>query len=147
MTEDDILEFDLASSPIDARGRGMYAERPIHGCIYRARTDVQAVCHSQAHQLIPFAVTGMPLKPVWVMGAAIGDDVPLWDIREDFPNDDGMLIVNDAIGSAVANRLGAGRACLLAGRQTGEQHRPPAYEASNRIRMRRRYPQPRQSRP
>lgn len=115
VTEDDIMEFDLESTPIDQRGRVLYAERSIHGCIYRARPDVQAVCHSHAYALIPFAVTGVPLKPIWVMGAAIGGDVPIWDIRDDFPNDDGMLVVNDAIGSSLAARLGASRACLMAG--------------------------------
>lgn len=114
VTEDDITEFDLDSNPIDPRGRAMYAERSIHGCIYRARPDVNAVCHSHALSLIPFAVTGVSLKPVWVMGAAIGANVPLWDIREDFPSEDGLLVVNDTIGSSLARRLGAGRACLLA---------------------------------
>jgi len=109
VSEDDIMEFDLDSNPLDQRGRTMYAERAIHGCIYRARPDVQAVCHSHARQLIPFAVTGMHIKPVWVMGAAIGDEVPIWDIREDYPQDDGMLIVNNAIGSALA-----GHACSRA---------------------------------
>jgi len=115
VTEDDSMEFDLDSNPIDQRGRDMYSERSIHGCMYRARPDVNAVCHSHAHPLIPFAVTGVPIKPVWVVGAAIGNEVPTWGIREDFPNDDGMLIVNDTIGSSMAKRLGAGRACLLAG--------------------------------
>jgi ribulose-5-phosphate 4-epimerase/fuculose-1-phosphate aldolase len=115
VTEDDIMEFDLDSNPIGQRGRSMYAERPIHGCMYRARPDVNAICHSHAPQLIPFTVTGIPIKPVWVMGAAMGEEVPLWDIREDFPHDDGMLIVNNTIGSSMARRFGAGRTCLLAG--------------------------------
>jgi ribulose-5-phosphate 4-epimerase/fuculose-1-phosphate aldolase len=114
VTEDDIMEFDLDSNPLDQRGRTMYAERAIHGCLYRARPDVHAVCHSHARPLIPFAVTGIPIKPVWVMGAAIGEEVPIWDIWEDFPQEEGMLIVNNAIGSALAKRLGTGRACLLA---------------------------------
>jgi HCOMODA/2-hydroxy-3-carboxy-muconic semialdehyde decarboxylase len=115
VTEADIMEFDLDSTPIDQRGRSLYAERAIHGCIYRARPDVNAICHSHARPLIPFAATGLPLKPIWVMGAPIGDEVPIWDIREDFPHDDGMLIVNDTVGSSLAKRLGAGRVCLLAG--------------------------------
>jgi HCOMODA/2-hydroxy-3-carboxy-muconic semialdehyde decarboxylase len=115
VTEDDIMEFDLDGNPIDQRGRSIFAERPIHGSVYKARPDVNSVCHNHAHQLIPFAATAIPLKPVWVMGAAIGGEVPIWDIREDFPNEDGMLIVNDDIGSCMAKRLGGGRACLLAG--------------------------------
>jgi ribulose-5-phosphate 4-epimerase/fuculose-1-phosphate aldolase len=114
VSEDDIMEFDLDSQPLDQRGRAMYAERAIHGRIYRARPDVQAVCHSHARPLIPFAVTGVPLQPVWVMGAVIGEEVPLWDIREEFPQEEGMLIINNAIGSSLAKRLGEGRACLLA---------------------------------
>jgi ribulose-5-phosphate 4-epimerase/fuculose-1-phosphate aldolase len=92
VTEDDIMEFDLDSNPIDQRGRGIFAERSIHGSVYKARPDVNAVCHNHAQQLIPFAATAMPIKVVWVMGAAIGDEVPIWDIRDDFPTDDGMLI-------------------------------------------------------
>jgi len=115
VTEDDIMEFDLDSNPVDQCGRSMYAERPIHGCIYRARPDVHSVCHSHAHPLIPFTVTGVPLRPVWVMGAAIGGEVPVWDIREDFPHDGGMLVTSNTLGSSLATRLGAGRACLLAG--------------------------------
>jgi ribulose-5-phosphate 4-epimerase/fuculose-1-phosphate aldolase len=114
VSEDDIMEFDLDSQPLDQRGRAMYAERAIHGSIYQARPDVQAVCHSHARPLIPFAVTGVPLQPIWVMGATIGEEVPLWDIREEFPQEEGMLIVNNAIGSSLAKRLGEGRACLLA---------------------------------
>jgi HCOMODA/2-hydroxy-3-carboxy-muconic semialdehyde decarboxylase len=115
VTEDNIMEFDLDSNPIDQRGRSIFVERSIHGSVYKARPDVNAVCHNHAHQLIPFAATATPIKAVWVMGAAIGDEVPIWDIRDDFPSDDGMLIINDTIGSAMAKRLGACRACLLAG--------------------------------
>src|SRR5450631_2047813 len=53
----DILEFDLDSNPMDARGLRPYAERFIHGCLYRARPDVMAVCHNHAHGLLPMAVT------------------------------------------------------------------------------------------
>jgi ribulose-5-phosphate 4-epimerase/fuculose-1-phosphate aldolase len=126
VSEDDIMEFDLDSNPIDQRGRAIYAERAIHGSVYKARPDVNAVCHSHAHQLIPFAATATSIKPIWVMCAAIGDEVPIWDIREDFPNDDGMLIVNDTIGASMVKRLGASRACLLAG------HGAVAVEASIR---------------
>jgi hypothetical protein len=44
----------------------------------------------------------------------MGEEVPLWDIRGDFPDDNGMLVVNNTIGSSMAKRLGANRACLPA---------------------------------
>lgn len=115
VTEHDILEFDLDSNPFDLRGRGLFAERWIHGAVYKARPEVNAVCHNHAAQLIPFAATATPIRPIWAMGAAIGEEVPIWDIRDDFPGEGGLLIVNAAHGSSMAERLGAHRCCLLAG--------------------------------
>jgi len=83
VTDEDIMEYTLDNRPIDQRHLNMYAERPIHGCLYRARADVNTVCHSHARQIIPFTVTRETIRPVWVMGATIGNEVPIWDIRED----------------------------------------------------------------
>ncbi|MGB8111976.1 MAG: class II aldolase/adducin family protein, partial [Pseudolabrys sp.] len=43
---DDIMEFDLDSNPVDAKGRSLYTERFIHGEIYKARPDVMAIVHT-----------------------------------------------------------------------------------------------------
>ena len=43
VTADDLMEFDLDSNPIDARGRSPYLERFIHGEIYKVRPDVMAI--------------------------------------------------------------------------------------------------------
>ncbi len=65
VTADDIMEYDLDSQPIDPRGRKTYGERFIHGEIYRARPDVQSVVHAHTPAVIPFGVTGVPLRPVF----------------------------------------------------------------------------------
>jgi ribulose-5-phosphate 4-epimerase/fuculose-1-phosphate aldolase len=44
----DILEYDLDSNPIDAKGQRTFLERFIHGEVYKARPDVQAVIHSHS---------------------------------------------------------------------------------------------------
>ena len=44
VTEDDILEYDLDSNPLDARGRESVRERFIHGEIYKTRPEVTADC-------------------------------------------------------------------------------------------------------
>jgi ribulose-5-phosphate 4-epimerase/fuculose-1-phosphate aldolase len=113
--DDDLIEFDLDSNAIDLDNRAAYAERYIHGCIYRARGDVMSVCHSHAHSLIPFTIVDAPVGAVWVMASSIGESVPNWDIRDDFPNDKTMLVVNDAIGNSLARALGQGPACLMRG--------------------------------
>ena len=48
VTEDDIVELDLDSNRLDGANRAIYAERFIHGCLYKARPDVMSVCHSHA---------------------------------------------------------------------------------------------------
>src|SRR5580692_12877972 len=37
VTVDDIMEYDLDSTPVDQRGRAVYLERFIHGEIYKLR--------------------------------------------------------------------------------------------------------------
>ena len=115
VTEDDIVEFDLDSNRLDGTNRAIYAERFIHGCLYKARPDVMSVCHSHAHAVVPFTVTNTPIEPIWVMASGSGSNVPNWDIRDEFPNEGTMLVVNDATGQSLACKLGAGRVCLLRG--------------------------------
>lgn len=115
VTEDDIMEFDLDSNPVDQRGRAIYAERPIHGCIYAARPEAMAVCHNHAHSLIPFGVTGTPIRPIFHFSAAIGGEVPLWDIRDEFGDKTNLLVVNNEHGRSLAKALGNRRVCLMRG--------------------------------
>jgi len=60
----DIMEFDLDSKPIDARGREGYQERFIHSEIFRARPEVNAVVHAHTPSLLPFTASDVPLQPV-----------------------------------------------------------------------------------
>jgi ribulose-5-phosphate 4-epimerase/fuculose-1-phosphate aldolase len=111
---EDLMEFDLDSAPVDQRGRVMYGERPIHGCIYAARPDLTAVCHNHAHSLVPFGVTGGAMKPIWHMAAGIGSDIPIWDIRDQF-GDTNLLVTSNDKGKALAQALGPRRVCLMRG--------------------------------
>ncbi len=111
----DILEFDLNSNCIDTKGFRTYSERFIHGSVYKARPDVNSVCHSHAHELVPFTVTDTSIKPVWVFSASIGPEVPIWEIRDDFPDEPGMLVHNDGHGASLCKCLGEGKACLMRG--------------------------------
>jgi ribulose-5-phosphate 4-epimerase/fuculose-1-phosphate aldolase len=110
----DLLEFDLDSNPINPDGRTMYSERPIHGCIYKARPEVMSVCHNHAHSLIPFGVTGAAIKPIWHVAGCIGAEVPIWDIREEFGDTD-LLVTDNGMGDSLARKLGPCRCALMRG--------------------------------
>ena len=115
VTEDDIMEFDLDSNPIDQRGRAMYHERFIHGTILKARSDLMSACHNHAHSLIPFSVTGTPIRSVGVPTASIGSEVPIWDIRDHFADDGELMVTNNEVGRSLQQALGNRNACLMRG--------------------------------
>jgi ribulose-5-phosphate 4-epimerase/fuculose-1-phosphate aldolase len=111
---EDIVEYDLDSNPIEAKNVASHTERFIHGEIYKARPDVKAIVHNHSPTLIPFGVTGTPLKPVYLMGAFIGQGVPVFEIRIAGGMTD-MLIRNAALGQALAQSLGNHPAALMRG--------------------------------
>ena len=108
---DDLMEFELDGTPVDARGRTAYGERMIHGAIYEARPDVGAVVHHHAYAVLPFAVTDEPLRPVIHTASVIGAEIPVWDIREHYGETD-MLVRTIEQGRSLAAALG-GNTCLL----------------------------------
>ncbi len=111
---DDIMEFTLAGDPVDARGRKPYLERFIHGAIYEARPDVNAVVHNHSPSVIPFGITAMKLKPLLHMCASIGHEVPTWDSHDKFGDTD-LLVSDMAMGRDLARALGSRRTALMRG--------------------------------
>ena len=114
VTLDDIMEFDLDCNPIDQRGRVMYGERAIHGAIYQARADVGSVVHNHAHEVIPYSVTKVPMRQMIHTAGGMGEQIPLWDIRDEFGDTD-MLVRNMQQGSSLAKSLGDRSAVLMRG--------------------------------
>src|SRR6267142_1008993 len=58
-------QVPASGAPVDQRGRSIFLERFIHGEIYKARPDVNAVIHSHSPGVIPFGITNVPLRPVF----------------------------------------------------------------------------------
>ena len=114
VTEDDIMEFDLDSNPVDPRGRGMYLERYIHGEIYKLRPDVQSVVHNHSPSVIPFGVTSVPLRPLFNTAAFVGLGIPTYEIRDFQPSGD-IIIKTPHLGQSLATVLGPHPAALMRG--------------------------------
>src|ERR671935_1323072 len=111
---EDILEYDLDSNALDARGRESVTERFIHGEIYKARPDVAAVVHNHSPSVVPFSVTGVPMKPIYHMASFIGEGVPNFEIR-DFEKGTDLLVKTPKLGAALAKTLGKSPASLMRG--------------------------------
>jgi ribulose-5-phosphate 4-epimerase/fuculose-1-phosphate aldolase len=111
---EDMIEYDLDSRPLEDRGRESVRERFIHGEIYKTRPEVMAVVHNHSPSVVPFSVTGVPMRAIFHMAAFVGDGLPNFEIRDVKPGSD--LLVKDAfLGKALANTLGAKPAALMRG--------------------------------
>ena len=114
VTPADVLEHDLDGAAPAAPGANLFLERFIHSEIYRVRKDVSAVVHSHAPSLIPFGITGVPLRPVYHMSSFLGAGVPVFDIRAAAGATD-MLVRTPVLGRALAQALGQHPVALMRG--------------------------------
>jgi ribulose-5-phosphate 4-epimerase/fuculose-1-phosphate aldolase len=115
VTADDIMEYDLDSTPIDQRGRAVYLERFIHGEIYKARPDVKAIVHSHSPSVLPYANTKVALQPMNHIASFLGGGVPVFEIRDVGGPATNMLVSNATLGRALAKTLGQRSVALMRG--------------------------------
>jgi len=114
VTAGDIMEYDLDSNPVDQRARTMYLERFIHGEIYKARPEVNAVVHSHSPAVVPFSVSSVALKPIYHMSAFLHHGVPVFEIRDAAGMTD-LLVRDPKLGRALALSLGDKPVALMRG--------------------------------
>jgi len=108
----DILEFSLDSKLLTQTSHLPYGECVIHGCIYQARPDVNAVCHHHSASILPFCITGVALEPVNGLGATMGVTVPFWDSRDEF-GDTPMVVTTQEQGQSLARALASHAMVLM----------------------------------
>lgn len=110
---DDFIEYDIDSNPIKDPGNvGQYSERVIHGEIFRARPDVNSVCHHHAPAFMPLIANGIDYVPVFHLGAVGGIKPPFWDQQDEF-GDTNMLVVQPEEGASLAKTLGQHNMVLM----------------------------------
>lgn len=112
---DDVLEFDLDGTAVDAKGQAVFLERFIHGEIYKARPDVKAIVHSHSPSVIPFSVSKTRLQPIYHMSSFLGLDVPVFEIRDVEGPASNLLVNNPKLGAALAKVLGSHTVALMRG--------------------------------
>jgi ribulose-5-phosphate 4-epimerase/fuculose-1-phosphate aldolase len=97
---------------VRAPGATQYSERVIHGEIYKARPDVNSVCHNHAPAFMPLLATGTDYVPVFHLGAVGGIRPPFWDWQVEF-GDTNMLVIKPEEGASLARALGQGWLVLM----------------------------------
>lgn len=112
VTPDDVVRMRLDGEVLTEGVDEVYSENVIHRAVYRNRDDVDAVVHHHAPAVLPFAVTGVPVRPVVHNASIFADGVPVF---RDYGPARGRLVVEEAEGQRMAEDLGDRRAQLLFG--------------------------------
>ncbi len=113
---DDFLELDVVTSqPIDAKGRRVNGERYLHGEIFKARPDVNAIVHAHSYSTIPLTLAGIAMQPVFVQAGFMPLVVPTFELRDVRGEGKGLQITDPARGAALATVLGPHPVALLRG--------------------------------
>jgi ribulose-5-phosphate 4-epimerase/fuculose-1-phosphate aldolase len=103
---DNLLVLDVAGNRLSGEGEPN-SEFWIHARIYKARSDVQSVCHAHSPNCVALSSLGETIKPLHVHGAVFKDGVPVFDRI--------TLVRTLELGDAVASSLGNRRGMLLRG--------------------------------
>ena len=111
----DILVLNLDSRTLDPKDDGvlLYRERFIHGEIYKARPDVNAVVHSHSPTVVPFTVTRAKLRPLLHNAGFLGLGTPLFEIRKSMGDGTDLMILTPDLGKDLAKKLGKDAAVVL----------------------------------
>lgn len=108
VTVADIVELDLdgvAVAPPDAR---VFLERFIHAEIYRARSDVAAIVHSHAPQVVPFTVVpGARVGAICHVCGFLDGTAEPFDIADHAGPASDLLVRSSELGRHFAEHLGA----------------------------------------
>jgi ribulose-5-phosphate 4-epimerase/fuculose-1-phosphate aldolase len=72
-SSDDLVEYKVDSAePIEKNAKPGYLERHIHSEIYKRFPTVNCVVHSHASDVLPYTVSGVPLRSTIHMASFLG---------------------------------------------------------------------------
>jgi len=105
-SSDDLVEYKVDSAePIEKNGKSGYLERHIHSEIYKRFPTVNSVVHSHAGDVLPYTVSGVPLRSTIHMAGFLGKDVPVWDASSHYPSGSkhDFLVRDSTLGASLAS--------------------------------------------
>lgn len=73
-TPDDLIEYNVEdASEVEKNVKKGYLERHIHSEIYKRFPAVNSVVHSHCGEVLPYSISGVPLKPTIHMAGFLGE--------------------------------------------------------------------------
>lgn len=123
----DLVTYQVSdAAAVDPNAPRGYIERYIHSEIYKRYTDVNCVVHAHAPDVLPYATSGVPLRPVFHLPGFLGTEVPVWDIEDVYNETDkhDLLVRDERQGGSLANMFASSE------NQTAE---PPTTSPDRRV--------------
>jgi ribulose-5-phosphate 4-epimerase/fuculose-1-phosphate aldolase len=110
VTQEDLIEMDFNAKIVGGNPNFTpFSESVIHCSIYKARKDVNCVCHPHPGEVIPFTCTDVPLSGIYHQ-YTFYDGIPVFS---DLPPECGLLINSIELGDNLAAALGDKRGVLI----------------------------------
>ena len=111
----DLIHYYVdGSDTVDPEAKKGYSERFIHGEMFKQYPDVNCVIHSHAEDVLPYVVSGVPMRPVYHMAGFLGPEVPVFDIAPLYKEagtpveKQDMLVNNSHLGAGLASKFSSG---------------------------------------
>jgi len=109
-SRNDLIEYWIENAePVDPNAASGYAERCIHSEVLKRYPEVNSVIHSHSDAIVPYTISGVPLKPCFHMGGFLrSTGTPIYDnskhVRAGVDTPD-MLVRNTHLGAALASKF------------------------------------------
>ncbi|KAH4200084.1 hypothetical protein HBH69_025530 [Parastagonospora nodorum] len=103
---EDLVEYKVDSAEaVEKNAKPGYLERHIHSEIYKRFPTVNAVVHSHSSDVLPYTVSGVPLRSTIHMAGFLGKDVPVWDASKHYPSGSkhDFLVRDSTLGASLAS--------------------------------------------
>ncbi|WDK22519.1 class II Aldolase and Adducin domain-containing protein [Colletotrichum graminicola] len=117
ISSEDLIEYNIEDAePLDPNCAQGFAERRIHSEIYKRRPDINAVIHSHSEAVVPYTISGVPLKAVSHMCGFLGPDgLPIFDAADHMEEGDvpDLLVRTKNMGAALAKHFDGGNNVTL----------------------------------
>ncbi|OLN97888.1 hypothetical protein CCHL11_02594 [Colletotrichum chlorophyti] len=114
---EDLIAYRVEDAePVDLGASEGYAERRIHSEIYKRHPQVNAVVHSHSEAVVPYTISGVPLRACTHMCGFLGSSgSPVFDTTDHLLKDDkhDLLVRTEHAGSALAAHFDDGNAVTL----------------------------------
>ncbi|KIW09393.1 uncharacterized protein PV09_00287 [Verruconis gallopava] len=103
---EDIVEYRIEDAePVENDAPKGFVERCIHSEILKRFPTINAVVHAHAPSVLPFGLTGVPLKASFHMAGFLGTETPVWDIADAYSSSDpshDLLVKTTKVGHHLA---------------------------------------------